>query len=254
MKRLFILIAVLATGLALVGSIVPAAAQSGNTWRADYFGNTDWAGAPVTTEFVSFASFDWGYGSPSPYVPADNFTARLTTNAFFYAGNYTFSVIADDEFTLIIDGVTRLDSRGKGLSGKPQNITVPMAQGQHHVEVLYREWSVTAYLFVNWTYAGSQSVRPPVQTYPPLPKSSGSVQTKFGNYTACQKQGIHQANCFASDGAWDSPNLGSIQMERPIEAWAKCEPADQVSTFYVSPQVPQKDYRCSKTLAGWFPN
>ena len=254
MKRSLVIIAVLAIGLGVVGSLAPAAAQSGNTWRADYFGNPDWAGAPVTTEFVTFSSFDWGYGSPSPYVPADNFTARFTTDAFFYVGNYTFSVIADDEFALIIDGVTRLDSRGQGQSGKPHNITIPMAQGQHHVEVLYREWTVTAYLFVNWTYGGGESIQPPIQNYPPLPASSDSVQTKFGDYTACLQQGIHQANCFVSDGAWDSPNLGSIQMERPIEAWVNCEPADQLSTFYVSPEVPQKDYRCSKTLAGWFPN
>ncbi len=253
MKRFTVILSVLAVGLGLVGSMAPAIAQSGNTWQADYFNNPDWAGAPVTTEFVSLASFDWGYGSPSPYVPADNFTARFTTDAFFYAGNYTFSVIADDEFILVVDGVTYLDTRGHGQSGKPANIMLPMSQGQHRVEVLYREWSVTAYVFANWTYAGGETLPPLPQIYPPLP-AADSVQTKFGDYTACLQQGAHQANCFVSDGAWDSPNQGSIQMEPQIEAWANCEPADQISTFYISPEVPAKEYRCSKTRAGWFPN
>ena len=253
MKRFLVIVAVLAVGLSLGGSAMPAAAQSGNTWRADYFNNPNWTGAPVTTAYVSFVSFDWGFGSPSPAVPVDNFTGRFTTDAFFYAGTYNFSVVADDEFVLLIDGWTHLDTRGQGQSGKPRNISVSMSQGQHRVEVLYREWSETAYLFVNWGFF-SGTTPPPNQTYPPLPASATSLQTTFGDYTPCLQQGIHQSNCFVSDGAWDSPNLGSIQMEPQIQSWVSCQPADQVATFSVSPQIPQQDFRCSKTLAGWFPN
>jgi hypothetical protein len=259
MKRLFLTAVMLAVVLTLVAGVMPAMAQSGNTWRADYYNNPDWAGAPVATEFASFLSFDWGYGSPSPAVPVDNFTARFTTDAFFYAGNYNFSLIADDEIVLLIDGVPYLDTRGQGQSGKLFNIMLSMWQGQHRVEVLFREWSQTAYVYVNWAYSGSGGASPPPSTpigpkFPPLPPSTDSVQTKFGNYTPCLQQGIHQSHCFVSDGAWDSPNLGSIQMEPQIQSWVNCKPADQISTFYLSPEVPMKGYKCSRTMAGWFPN
>ena len=255
MKRLLLIATILV--VCLVGSLTSAMAQSGNTWRADFYNNPDWAGAPVTTGYFSFVSFDWGTGSPSPFVPADNFTARFTTDAFFYASTYTFSVVADDEFALLIDGVTYLDTRGQGQSGKSFSISLPMWQGTHHVEVLYREWTQTAYVHVNWTYAGGGPTPPtpppsgPV--YPPLPASASSVVTKFGNYTPCLQQGIHQSNCFVSDGAWDSPNLGSIQMEPQIQSWVNCEPPGLVNTYYVSPEVPARAFVCSKTLAGWFP-
>lgn len=255
MKR-HLLAACLLAAVALAAGIAPALAQSGATWRADYYNNPDWNGAPVATEFVSFLSLDWGYGAPSPYLPADNFTARFTTDAFFYAGNYNFTIIADDEFALIIDGVSYLDTFGQGLSGKQVNLTRPMQQGMHRVEVLYREWSQTAYLYVNWGYADSNPpppVRPGASRYPPLPANAASVITRYGDFTPCLQQGIHQANCFVSDGAWDSPNLGSIQMEPQISAWLNCEPADQDATFYVGPTEPEKTYRCSKTMAGWFP-
>ena len=255
MKRLFLTAVILAVSLTMGAGVTPAMAQSGNTWRADYYNNPDWAGAPVATEFANFLSFDWGYGSPSPYVPVDNFTARFTTDAFFYAGNYDFSLIADDEFALIIDGMPYLDTRGQGQSGKPFNITLSMWQGQHHVEVLFREWSQTAYVYCNWAYSSGGNIPTPTgPKFPPLPPSADSVQTKFGNYTPCLQQGIHQANCFVSDGAWDSPNLGSIQMEPQIQSWVNCKPPDQISTFYLSTQVPMKGYKCSRTMAGWFPN
>ncbi len=256
MKRLLLFSTLLLAGLMLLVGAAPAVAQSGNPWRVDYFNNPDWAGAPVTTEYVPFASFDWAYGSPSGYIPADNFTARLTTDAYFYSGNYTFSIVADDEFVLLVDGAIRFDSRGKGQSGKSATITLPTGQGVHHIEVMYREWSQTAYLYVNWVYAGGSvppPAPPPGPKLPTLPPSAASLKTKFGDFTPCLKQGIHQSNCFVSDGAWDSPNLGSIQMEQPIQSWVSCDPPDKDQTFYVSPREPSKDFRCSKTMAGWFP-
>jgi hypothetical protein len=246
MKRILLSAALVAVCLAALVGVAPAQAQSGNTWRIDYFNNTNWAGSPVTTQFNSIIAFNWGFGSPSPAVPVDNFSARMTTDAFFYAGTYQFSVVADDEVALIIDGVTRLDTRGQGQSGKSSTLNIPMWQGMHRVEVLYREFTQTAYIFVNWALLGSGGTPPP-----PLPPSASSVQTQFGNYTPCLQQNIHQANCFVSDGAWDSPNLGSIQMEPQIVSWSPCA-RDTVSTFTTA-NGEARSFACSRTEAGWFP-
>jgi len=255
MKRILLSVALVAVCVIALAGIPPAMAQSGNTWRADYFNNPNWSGAPVTTQYNSFISFNWGYGSPSPAVQVDNFTGRMTTDAFFYAGTYQFSMVADDEVTLIVDGVTLLDTRGQGLSGKSLTLNVPMWQGTHRVEVLYREFTLAANVFVNWVFLSGGGVPPPPpgtpSPYPPLPPSASSVQTRYGDYTPCIQQNIHQANCFVSDGAWDSPNVGSIQMEPQIVSWTNCV-ADQVQTF-VDQNFVERSYGCSKTEAGWFP-
>jgi hypothetical protein len=254
MKHILLTAAVVVICLAALAA--PALAQSGNTWTINYYNNTDWAGYPVMTQYSPYISFNWGYGSPSPAVPADNFTARMTTDAFFYAGTYQFSAVADDEIAVLVDGITYLDTRGKGQSGKSFVFNVPMTwQGNHRVEVLYREFTVSAYVYLSWLYlnSGAQPTPPPTTSpYPPVPPSAKSVVTKFGDYTPCLQQNIHQANCFVSDGAWDSPNLGSIQMEAQITSWNTC--VADTTEMYTNPQGQPQSYNCSKTLAGWFPN
>jgi hypothetical protein len=240
---------------------IPAGAQSGNTWRIDYYPNPDWSGSPTMTQYASFISFNWGYGSPGPAIPVDNFTAQMNTDAFFYAGTYQFQAVADDEIAVIVDGVTFLDTRNAGQSGKSFTFDVNMWQGTHHVLVLYREFTQTAYVSLTWVYTkpGPGPTPPPGPPPPPpnncAPQSATSVQTRYGNYTPCIQNNSHQSNCFQSDGAWDSPNMGSIQMEPKIVIWGNCT-ADTTTHFPVScdPQVPQQSYNCSKTEAGWFPN
>jgi hypothetical protein len=252
MKRILLSAAIVAVCVAALAGVSPAMAQNGNTWRIDYFNNTNWAGSPVMTQSSPWISFNWGYGSPGPAVPVDNFTARMTSDVFFYAGTYQFSAVADDEITVIIDGVTFLDTRGQGQSGKSFAFNVGMWQGTHRIEVLYREYTQSAYVFLNWLFVGGGTPpTPPPSNYPPVPPSSTTVVTQFGDYTPCIQQNIHQANCFVSDGAWNSPNMGSIQMEPQITSWNICV-ADTTQSF-TNPNGQPQSYNCSKTLAGWFP-
>jgi len=254
MKRILLSAALVAVCLAVLTGVSPALAQSGNTWTINYYNNTDWAGYPVMTQYSPYISFNWGTGSPGPAVPVDNFSARMTTDAFFYAGTYQFSAVADDEMTVIIDGVTYLDTRGQAQSGKSFAFNVAMWQGTHRIEVLYREFTVDAYIYLSWLYLSGETTPPPPptgSTYPPVPPSASSVVTKYGDYTPCLQQNIHQANCFVSDGAWDSPNLGSIEMEPQITSWNIC--VADTTEMYTNPNGQPQSYNCSKTLAGWFP-
>ncbi len=197
--------------------------------------NPDWAGNPVLSQQVPLVWFNWGTGSPGANVPVDNFTARFDTNAFFYAGTYRFTITADDEFALLF------------------------VQGNSNVSVLYREFTGAAYITVTWQYIKGDTGSPPPPPPPPpsntcSPPSASSVQTQFGDYTPCIQQNIHQVNCFQSNGAWNAPNQGSIQMEPQITIWGNCV-ADTTTSFPVScdPNVPMVPFNCSKTEAGWFP-
>ncbi len=262
MKRLLILalLAIVALVPLAAQAPAPASAQSGNMWTAWYWNNPNWAGNPVLTQQVPLVWFNWGFGSPGANVPVDNFSARFDTNAFFYAGTYRFTITADDEFALLVNNVTFLDTRGAGQSGKTLVVDIPFVQGNSNVTVLYREFTQMAYITVNWQLIkGGPSPTPPPPPPPSnntcSPPSASSVQTRFGDYTPCIQQNIHQANCFQSDGSWNAPNQGSIQMEPQITIWGNCV-ADTTATFQVScdPNVPMASFNCSKTEAGWFRN
>jgi len=78
-------------------------------WKASYFNNRDLAGAPVAQADVPEVNFNWGLGSPSPAVPADNFSTRFERTINFNPGSYRFVVRADDGVRVWIDNQLIID-------------------------------------------------------------------------------------------------------------------------------------------------
>ncbi len=258
----------------------PLYAQTGNMWTVSYFNNPDWSGGPVLGTYAPSVDFNWGTVPPGPGMPATNWTATMTSTAYFYYnGTYLFQALADDEISLAIDGVTYLNTIGQNMSGKTIQVYVPMTVGNHNLVVQYRQYSGTAYAYLNWGYikpdggliytplplpmpASTPVVVTPVATTTPAPAcdpswsctcpvQATSVTTQYGDYTACIEQDLHQSNCFVSDGQWDSPDSGSIQMEPQIEVWGACTPGAQQCMQLACNEAPQTAV-CSKTAAGWF--
>ena len=244
MKKIeFLIAAVVLCAAVALPSAGPVYAQSGNVWHVAYFPNLNWSGSPVFAQDVPSLNLNWNGGSPGPGVPAENFTAFMTTAADFGAGVYRFSVQADDEVVLQVDGSTVLDTLGQGRSGQYLFADVAMTAGTHQLTVDFRQYTLAAYIYLNWTPLSSVGpVTLPVtggSSNWELPSSAGSVVTPFGDYTRCIQQGLHQANCFVPNQE-NSPNLGSIQMEPPIQIWGNCT-ADQVTTFLTAPDnTPQQ--------------
>ena len=215
---------------------------------------------------------------PGPGMPATDWTATMTSSAYFYySGTYVFQALADDEVSVQIDGVTYINTIGAGMSGKTVQVGVPLAQGTHNLVVQYRQATGSAYVYVNWAYAnpgGSYSYAPlpaPMPAPPPpapttlpapvpacdpawscsCPTQATSVTTQYGDYTPCIEQNLHQSACFQSDGQWDSPNTGSIETEPKIEVWGNCTPSTLQCMQLTCNQEPV-EATCSKTAAGWF--
>ncbi len=266
MRRISTLFFIAVLCLVAMLPAAPAQAQSGNTWQVFYYPNTGWQGSPVYFQNAASVNFNWGSDTPpGPSMPAQNWTARLTSTTFFYAGIYRFNVQADDDFALYVDNVLYADTRGASLPGKAFVIDVPLSQGNHYIDVEYRQFTGPAYLFVNWSFVkgvGGGQPQPPAPPPPaPPPPSPGnqpfpppaSLVTDYGDYTPCAQQNIHQQNCFRSTGAWNAPNLGSIQMEPQIVRWERCS-ADRVSSVQLFSNQPAQNAKCSKTEAGWFPS
>ncbi len=263
-KQALVLVALLAVLLALAPGAQPVLAQSGNSWTVYYYNNTSWSGSPVYTTYSNFISYNWGTDTPpAPGMPAQNWTAQFVTNSFFYAGIYNFQITADDEFLLYVDGVQQASTIGAGAPGKTVTVDIPLNQGNHAVQIQYRQYTGQAYIYVNWTYAkgGGGQPAPPPPPAPPAPPSGNQLfpppstgpMTQFGDYTSCAQQQIHQKNCFQSNGAWNAPNMGSIATEPQILRWMNCT-SDQVQSIQLYTNQPAESAKCSKTEAGYFPN
>jgi hypothetical protein len=258
MKRLLSIILVFVIGLILITSTMPAQSQSGNTWGVDYYPNFDWAGPAAFPQTINFVNMNWGYNAPGPNMPADWWSARFNTDAYFGQTTWYFTIVADDEFRLLIDNVQVFSTVGAPQPNKQFVVGYYMSwSGNHHIDLFFREATETASVFLNWSTSGgtctncgtpSGGGQAPAQ---PLPTNQAPpLITDSGDYTPCMQNNWHQVKCFQEQ--WNL-NSGSVAGEPQIQSWNKCSPPDSDYTFYVNPQVGNRAYRCSKTMAGYFP-
>jgi hypothetical protein len=254
MKWRFIplLVAALMIVAAIFGTAGSAEAQSGNVWQVQYYNNPYLSGSPYSTVNSNFVAFNWGDAPPLQGMPQTNWSARLTTNAYLYGGTYRFLVTADDSFTLRLNYKVIFSNIDAPQPGKTFTFDVPVLQGNNFVQVDYRQNNAGAYLYVNWSrgsggYPGLYTATP----RPPRPTPIGALRTRYGDYTLCVRRNLHQLACFKSDGAWNSPDVGSIRAEPKIVIWYACTPGSIVKQplRYGTAIV---DTVCSKTGAGYF--
>ncbi|MCP5098112.1 MAG: hypothetical protein GY943_21400, partial [Chloroflexi bacterium] len=74
----------------------PTPITSPSTWVGKYYNNKELSGDPVFTQNDSALNFDWGTGSPSAEVTADNFSASWIRTIDFSVGTYRFYMFSDD--------------------------------------------------------------------------------------------------------------------------------------------------------------
>jgi glucose/arabinose dehydrogenase len=115
-----------------------ASVETLETYNVSYFNNRTLTAPIVYTTEVSSVDFDWGGGSPHLSVNVDNFSARFAKTSDFEAGEYEFTVTADDGVRLIIDGVIILD---KWIDQPPTTYTIQksMLAGSHDIVLEYYE-------------------------------------------------------------------------------------------------------------------
>ncbi len=262
MKRIFSILLVVSL-LTVFGVFGVVQAQNTAPWSAQFYNNTTLSGNPTATAAISSLNVNWGTGSPAQGVGNTNWSARFATDSVFSTpGFYLFSILADDGATLRVNNVVYLDTYSAPQPGKTLAVLVPIQAGSNHIQVDFLQLGGVAYIFVNWSFSkpldggGGGGGGPVVIVPTPVPPntlvpSATSVTTEFGNYTPCIQQNIHQSNCFTSNGAWNAPNLGSIQMEPQIVIWGNCTP-DAVVNQTVFVGQPPRSTTCSKTEAGFF--
>jgi hypothetical protein len=127
-------------------------------WRGEYWANRSLAGSPVMIRNDAAIDFNWGYGSPAPGLPPDNFSARWARTLHFDGATYRFHVVVDDGVRLWVDDRLLIDEWRDG-SRRELVADQAIAWGTHTVQVQYYERANDALLRVWW------EVVPP-STYP----------------------------------------------------------------------------------------
>lgn len=122
-------------------------------WFAEFFKNEDLSGPSVimggsgALESLNSVDFNWGQGSPSPLLPADHFSARLTKKLeLTEPGDYVITMYADDGIRLKVDGKTVIDSWSYVSGGKRQVTLKNLSAGVHDIEIEYHEGKLGAKL------------------------------------------------------------------------------------------------------------
>jgi sugar lactone lactonase YvrE len=119
------------------------------TWRGEFFANRWLAERPALIQDMPALDFEWYDGSPGIGVPADNFSSRWQRSAWFEAGAYRFTVLADDNVRLWVDDRLLIEQWRDGQRGTYQ-ADASLARGYHALRVEHSDVSGGAALSVNW--------------------------------------------------------------------------------------------------------
>ena len=118
-------------------------------WLGEYYSNPVLAGFPVLVRQDPAVNFNWGYGSPAPGIPADNFSVRWTSSVWYDEGTYRFYANADDGVRVWVDGRLVID---QWHTWTPDTYSgeIWLGSGYHQVVVDYYEAYGLAFISMWW--------------------------------------------------------------------------------------------------------
>ncbi|MDN3496523.1 malectin domain-containing carbohydrate-binding protein [Planococcus sp. APC 4015] len=132
-------------------------------WSGTFFHNTDLQGAAVATECFDDVDFSHAQsGSPAEGVRGDNYSARFVKTIDEGAGDYTFTVRADDGVRVFVDGVAVINRWS--YSTDASVVTVPLTAGPHEISVEYYQVWGGAQLSLDYERQGGDIEAPAAPT------------------------------------------------------------------------------------------
>jgi hypothetical protein len=120
-------------------------------WNLQFYSNPYLIGDSArTATWNGPLTLDWGTTSPGDGVPDNGFSMRAGSNPYFAAGTYRFNVLADDGVSVTVDDQMLVNTYDNGQPAVQLTADVTLTEGNHRVQVNYREAEGLAYVFVNW--------------------------------------------------------------------------------------------------------
>ncbi|MBK8022514.1 MAG: SH3 domain-containing protein [Chloroflexi bacterium] len=231
MRRKALLLMLLASILALLW-IQPAAAQTGVTWRAEYYNNATLGGNPTLVRTDNQIAFNWGTGSPDASIPSDNFSVRWATDVNLAPGNYRVYAQADDNIRVIfnfgyqpvIDTFADTSKVSQLVSG---DFNVP-AQGTYHIQVDYRELTSSAFAYLTFVNLASNPnfpgfpIQPPPTTGQPVPGTTWTTQYYANPNLAGDPAAIFTEGAVTHNWGSGAP-LGTVPADNFSARWSSIQ-------------------------------
>jgi hypothetical protein len=183
--------------IALAFAPWPAPALAADsTWQGEYFSNPVLAGSPALVRSDADVNFDWGWGSPDPSIPIDQFSARWTRKVNFADGAYRFNATVDDGVRLYVDGQTVIDQWHVTAPITYTSSIVNLPAGDHDLKVEYYENTERAQIRVWWeAISGNPAVVP-------APVNSGIWHGKYYNNRDLHGDPTFERDDFAVNFDW----------------------------------------------------
>ncbi|WP_062318478.1 PA14 domain-containing protein [Demequina maris] len=138
------------------------AACAASEWSAQYFAGTALAGASIASECLTELDRTLAWGeSPAEGVPSERYSARFARTIDVEAGMYEFSLVHDDGVRLLVDGEVVFDAFSPSNGSVTKTVAVPLAAGEHDLEVEYFQERYSAKLIVDWENPDAVDTTPP---------------------------------------------------------------------------------------------
>lgn len=147
-------------------------------WRGEYFNNATLTGQPALVRDDASVNFSWGANAPANGINADQFSARWTRDLPLQAGQYRFTVTADDGVRLWVNGVLLID-KWQDQATATYNAVISVAAGSVPVKLEYYENRDRATVQLNWVYLGTAETSGASGT--PSPQSAGVWAAEYYN-------------------------------------------------------------------------
>ncbi len=122
-------------------------------WKAEYWPNQDLGGFPVLVRNERQIDHYWGIYAPAHGLPADNFSARWSREAYFEDRIYNFYAAADDGILVYIDGDLVLGQWHDSSADEMYLFSRDLV-GKHQLVVEYYEGTGTAQVRFWWELTG----------------------------------------------------------------------------------------------------
>ena len=151
-----------------ISSLVPPGSNAG--LAAGYYTNSTLGGTPLTRT-DDIVNFDWGFGSPHPAIPANNFSARWRgTIQPRYSEPCTFYVSSDDGVRLWVNEQLVINHWSPHALIEDSGTITLSATQKYSVRLEYFELTGQAVAKLSWSSASQpKELIPASQLMPPSP-------------------------------------------------------------------------------------
>jgi LysM repeat protein len=126
----------------------PGGERPTETWKGTYFNDKYFTEFALERQDVE-VNFNWGIGSPDPGIEPDRFSVRWEKVAYFKAGPYRFTAVADDGVRVYVDDQLIIDA-WVIQPATEYKADINLSDGPHKVVVEYYEEAEDAQIHVFW--------------------------------------------------------------------------------------------------------